>query len=215
METVNVRAGFLCNHEVLAILRQQRDARTKEIKALGEAKVKRVAKLGRKPFNKEQEDDEVERIQPQDLHTVTFECIKYLEEPVHPLRRQTNASINKLLDELEKLDLTKAERLQILNLAPTTLVALVVCVDDFEERFQTPEEQEHILTLVKEHLGAEDAATAHAHAATNGKGKAAGDDVMEVEEEEYDAMEDEGLVDEGTGQGAMEAEARDIDEVDA
>lgn len=45
---------------------------------------------------------------------------------MHPLRRQTNSSINKLLDELEKLDLTKAERLQILNLAPTTLVALVV-----------------------------------------------------------------------------------------
>lgn len=58
---------------MLAILRQQRDARSKEIKALGDAKAKRVAKLGRKPFNKEQEDDEVERIQPQDLHTVTFE----------------------------------------------------------------------------------------------------------------------------------------------
>lgn len=155
---------------------------------------------------------------------------------MHPLRRQTNASINKLLDELEKLDLTKAERLQILNLAPTTLVALVVvslalpvglrksiltspstlqCVDDFEERFQTPEQQEHILTLVKEHLGAEDAATALAHAIAVGKKTADGEDVMDVEEEEYDAMEDEGLVDEGTGQGAMEAEARDIDEVDA
>lgn len=72
-QTINVRAGFLCNHEVLSILRQQRDARSKEIKALGEVKAKRVAKLGRKPFNKEQEDDEIERIQPQDLHTVTFE----------------------------------------------------------------------------------------------------------------------------------------------
>lgn len=68
---------------------------------------------------------------------------------------------------------------------------------------------------MKEHLGAEDAATALAHAVATGKKTADGDDVMELEEEEYDAMEDEGLVDEGTGQGAMEAEARDIDEVDA
>lgn len=54
------------------------------------------------------------------------QCIKYLEEDVHPLRRQSTAAITRLLDELEKLDLTKAERLQIINLAPTTLVALVV-----------------------------------------------------------------------------------------
>lgn len=69
--------------------------------------------------------------------------------------------------------------------------------------------------MVKEHLGAEDAQTALAHAIATGKKTADGEDVMDVEEEEYDAMEDEGLVDEGNGQGAMEAEARDIDEVDA
>lgn len=45
---------------------------------------------------------------------------------MHPLRRQTSASISTLLDELEQFDFTKAERLQIVNLAPVTLVALVV-----------------------------------------------------------------------------------------
>lgn len=69
---------------------------------------------------------EVDRAHPSPFARFASQCIKYLEEPVHPLRRQTNASVNKLLDELEKVDLTKAERLQILNLAPTTLVALVV-----------------------------------------------------------------------------------------
>lgn len=91
-------------------------------------------------------------------------------------------------------------------------------MDDFEERFPGDAEQEHILTLVREHLGAEDAATAVAIAAPSAKGGKKGDDAMDVEEgqDEFDELEeDEGLVDEGTGQGAMEEVTRDIDEVDA
>lgn len=73
METITPRAGFLCNHEVLAILRQQQEARKAQIDHLADLKRKRVAQLNRKAFGKEQEDDERERIQPQDLHTVTWE----------------------------------------------------------------------------------------------------------------------------------------------
>ncbi|KAL8280739.1 hypothetical protein RQP46_006743 [Phenoliferia psychrophenolica] len=126
METLNVRAGFLCNHEVLTLLQAQRDSRTKEVKLLSAAKQARVAKLGRKPYANEQEDEETHRLQPTELHTVTFECIKYLEESVHPIRRQTSSSISKLLKALKSYDLTKAERLSIVNLAPLDLVHIVV-----------------------------------------------------------------------------------------
>lgn len=72
-QTLNARAGFLCNYEVLQILRQQRDSRRRQVDKLHEAKQKRLSKLNRKPFGKEPEEEEVDRIQPQDLHTVTFE----------------------------------------------------------------------------------------------------------------------------------------------
>ena len=75
----DLRAGFLCNHEVLTIIKAQRDARAVEVKALLDAKAKRVAKLGRRPFQKELEDDEIARLQPQDLATVSFE-VRYWPE---------------------------------------------------------------------------------------------------------------------------------------
>lgn len=73
LQTQNVRAGFLCNKEVLSILQSQRDARAAQIKTLGDQKAARVAKLNRRAYAKEAEDDEVARLQPGDLHTVTFE----------------------------------------------------------------------------------------------------------------------------------------------
>jgi hypothetical protein len=58
LQTISPRAGFLCNHEVLSILKGHRDARAKLLAA-----------VPRGPGKEEEE----ERIQPQDLHTVTFE----------------------------------------------------------------------------------------------------------------------------------------------
>jgi hypothetical protein len=58
------------------------------------------------------------------------QAIKYLEEPVHPTIRQTEESVVKFLDKLETdpqyTQLTKSERLQLVNSAPTSLVELHV-----------------------------------------------------------------------------------------
>lgn len=54
------------------------------------------------------------------------QAVQYLEAAVHPMRRQTSAAVAQLLDGLDDYDLTKSERLQIVNLAPTTLVELHV-----------------------------------------------------------------------------------------
>ncbi|KAK4699239.1 DNA-directed RNA polymerase III subunit RPC9, partial [Phenoliferia sp. Uapishka_3] len=209
-QTLNMRAGFLCNKEVLTILSQQRDSRAKEIKSLGNAKAARVAKLNRRPYAKEQEDDEVVRLQPSDLHTVTFECIKYLEESVHPLRRQTDNSISTLLDELEKFDLTKAERLQIVNLAPTTLVALVVCVEDFESRFPDESDQQQILSLVRQHL-AEPAAATTERRIPKKEEMAMDVDDFENEEDEGENASDDDFVHEGLT-GGREPPDKELDE---
>ncbi|BGP32892.1 hypothetical protein JCM10296v2_004677 [Rhodotorula toruloides] len=210
METLNERAGFLCNHEVLQILRGQRDERASRIKELQRARKNgpRKEEFGTR--------DEIERIQPQDLHTVTFEALRYLEESVHPMRRQTTASVSKLLDELEELDLTKAERLQLVNLAPTTAVELHVCIEDITERFDEAG-QERLLHLVKEHLGAEDAATAATKQAEEERIVAAAMEVdepaqQEVDEREAEAlMDDNALIDEGYA-GRGDQYENDIDE---
>ena len=65
-----------------------------------------------------------------------MQCIQYLEDEAHPMRRQSPAAIKTLLDYLvdfkrpdtagEMQRLTHAECLQIVNLAPTTLVEMVV-----------------------------------------------------------------------------------------
>ncbi|GJN91238.1 hypothetical protein Rhopal_004256-T1 [Rhodotorula paludigena] len=224
METLNERAGFLCNHEVLAVLRQQRDHRAQRIKDLNRAR-----KNGPR-----QDDfsarDEIDRIQPQDLHTVTFEAsrprlaLQYLEHAVHPTRRQTTESVTRLLDDLDDLDLTKAERLQIVNLAPATAVELHICIEDITDRFDESE-QERILALVKSHLSANDAALAVPSTAAKlaeeerlaaEAAQLDGDAHMAVDErEEAELQDDEGLVDDVFAGGrANEDVERDIDEVD-
>lgn len=151
-QTLNDRAGFLCNYEVLEVLRQQQQERIKQIKVLtggkgGEVNGKRIGR-----YQDIAQREEAERIQPQDLHTVSWEvslspfcllpggppaltspiagpysqAVQYLEADVHPMRRQTSAAVATLLDGLDNYDLTKSERLQIVNLAPTTLVELQV-----------------------------------------------------------------------------------------
>ncbi|GAA5901382.1 hypothetical protein JCM6882_007762 [Rhodosporidiobolus microsporus] len=219
METLNERAGFLCNHEVLALLRQQRDARAQQIKHLTDSK-----KGKERDGSEFTARDEIERIQPQDLHTVTFEALSYLEEPVHPMRRQTTESVGKLLDELEELDLTKAERLQLVNLAPTSIVELHVCIEDIGERFPTDASQEHLLSLIKSHLSSTSSSDAAASASASAASAAAASaaaaaareaaDKMEVDEREAAAIADEEdfIAETFAGGRANEDVENDIDE---
>lgn len=91
------------------------------------------------------EDEQIERLQGTDLATVTFEvswstlflrvwwnwfqcskAIQYLENKVQPTVQQTAGNIVTLLSGLSQERLNKAEMLQIVNLAPTRLVEMVV-----------------------------------------------------------------------------------------
>jgi hypothetical protein len=57
------------------------------------------------------------------------QAIKYLSEHYHP--PQTPEGITKLVKELEPFELAKAEKLQIVNLAPTEPVELYVVSSAF------------------------------------------------------------------------------------
>ena len=84
LQTADFHAGYMCNYEVLSIMRAQHEERQAQIKALGERRPKRATKAQR-----DQDDEEAERIQPQELHTVTFEvskgtrpCLPFLHSPL-------------------------------------------------------------------------------------------------------------------------------------
>lgn len=72
------------------------------------------------------------RIQPstddicENLRTIEVEAIQYLSADHQPTALQTKDGIVQLTKNLATYDLTKAEKLQIVNLAPTEAVELYV-----------------------------------------------------------------------------------------
>ncbi|KAK4048183.1 hypothetical protein OIV83_004888 [Microbotryomycetes sp. JL201] len=217
MQTVKPVAGHLTNLEVLAILNAQYSARQQKVRELTGLKDQRRTRT-----EKEQIELEIERAQPQDLHTVSYECIKYLEREQLPTLRQDASLVDGLLEQLAKFGLTRAEQLQIVNLAPQSLVELVVCVDSFEDRFPDAEMQERMLAVIAEHLRERPdeqttvagRSTVPAHSAVAAGAisamKGADEDIDMQEQDELDDME--GLIDDGTGEGALEDAGRELDE---
>ncbi|GAA5995308.1 hypothetical protein JCM5350_007046 [Sporobolomyces pararoseus] len=210
METLNERAGFLSNFEVLQLLRAQRASTDQKLKELNERKQhhKSVGNGDSLDFT------EKDRIKPENLQTITFEAIKYLEEPVHPTIRQTEESVLKLLDKLETdpryTQLTKSERLQLVNSAPTSLVELHVCIEDLAERYPEESEQLELIELIRSHL--ENSQSSAAPTVTD-------EDIEQLHEDNEreddrgegdEVYEDDGFVNEGGRKG--DGEERDLDE---
>ncbi|KAJ7596597.1 RNA polymerase Rpb4-domain-containing protein [Mycena floridula] len=149
MEIVNARSALLSNFEVLGLLRELESdhlARTKtavRIKKEEEAAggISTIVPGGRHPSFVEISEN---------LRTVEVEAIQYLSADYQPTSSQTSEGIGHLVQELGKYDLTKAEKLQIVNLAPTLPVELYVVVEELEDRLG--ESMEDILGLVKASL---------------------------------------------------------------
>ncbi|XP_019856999.1 PREDICTED: DNA-directed RNA polymerase III subunit RPC9-like [Amphimedon queenslandica] len=85
----------------------------------------------------------------QDLATISYETKKYLSST--PCIYQSPDCISKFLESLSKYKLTKAEKLQLVNLRPTQPVELQLVIEEIEERF-SEEEISDIIDLVTEHL---------------------------------------------------------------
>ncbi|OCF55142.1 hypothetical protein L486_07253 [Kwoniella mangroviensis CBS 10435] len=70
-----------------------------------------------------------------ELVWVQSEVIKYLCQPYNPTSRQTADGVARLADELQDHQLTKAEVLQITNLAPTEVVELYAIIEEPDTRY--------------------------------------------------------------------------------
>ena len=90
-------------------------------------------------------DQQKRKRSDQNLRTITYETLQYLTET--PAAVQTSESIEDVLRSLSSFSLTKAEKLQLINLRPTTAVEISLIVEESEERV-SEEEIEKILDIV-------------------------------------------------------------------
>lgn len=88
----------------------------------------------------------------ENLRTVEVEAIQHLSADFQPTSSQSPAGITQLVKDLAPFELTKAEKLQIVNLAPTAAVELYVIIEELEDRFG--DRMDDILALVRTSLGA-------------------------------------------------------------
>ncbi|KAJ7918441.1 HRDC-like protein [Mycena leptocephala] len=86
----------------------------------------------------------------ENLRTVSFEAIQYLSSDYQPTATQTPEAITQLVKSLEPYGLTKAEKLQIVNLAPQHHIELYVIVEELEDRLA--ERMEEVISHVQESL---------------------------------------------------------------
>lgn len=151
MEVVNARAALLSNLEVLQLLQAQHAEQLAQAKAAFAVKKERDhnGAAAEVPLPTEQVCE--------NLRTVEFEAIQYLSAPFQPTGRQSAEGTRALLGALRDYDLTKGEKLQIVNLAPTEPVELYVVVEELEERLL--DNMDTVLQHVRDSLS--DAASAN------------------------------------------------------
>ncbi|KAI0823992.1 HRDC-like protein [Trametes gibbosa] len=141
MEVLNQRSALLSNFEVLTLLKELEGdhlARTKSA-----IRIKKEEEAAGLPPKYQAPPDDVS----ENLRTVEVEAIQYLSADYQPTASQNADDIAQLTRQLGQWDLTKAEKLQIVNLAPTEPVELYVIVEELEDRYG--DKMEDILNTVK------------------------------------------------------------------
>lgn len=195
MEVINQRAALLCNYEVLTLLRTlESDHLAKTRTALRIKKEEEAA--GTASSRQHLPPEEV----LENLRTMEVEAIQYLSADYQPTQMQSEAGIAKLTKNLGAYELTKAEKLQVVNLAPTEPVELYVIVEELEDRLG--DKMEDILSNVRSSLSAPAALPAVANAHADAEGRIGQYDI-EVYNEDTEGMEyDTGDVFDDFGEGA-------------
>ncbi|KAL9981090.1 hypothetical protein ACROYT_G009749 [Oculina patagonica] len=121
MEVLNEKAAMLSNYEVYQLLQET------ENQSKGDKSKKRQKHLV-------------------NLSTICYEARKHLEKT--PCKNQSPEIIEEFLKAMQPFNLTRAEKLQLLNLRPTTPVEIQLIIEDSEERLKTDQEIEELLNVI-------------------------------------------------------------------
>lgn len=124
MEVVNECKALLSNQEVLELLEEIQPRRKGSAVVTG---------------------------QQQNLATICYETIKYLEKTA--CKHQNKKVVQEFVRKLEPFKLTKAEKLQLLNHRPTTAVEIQLLIEESEERL-TEEQTDNLLDIIANSLPA-------------------------------------------------------------
>ncbi|EKM49756.1 uncharacterized protein PHACADRAFT_201449 [Phanerochaete carnosa HHB-10118-sp] len=120
MEVIDRRSALLSNYEVLTLLRElESDHLAKARTAL---RIKKEEEASGSLVKHHAVQEEV----CENLRTIEVEAIQYLSADYQPTGSQSENGIVQLTKSLATYDLTKAEKLQVVNLAPTEPVELYV-----------------------------------------------------------------------------------------
>lgn len=85
----------------------------------------------------------------QNLATITYETVKYLERT--PCGLQDMQNVASFMQAVKSYNLTKAEKLQLLNQRPSSAVEIQLMIEESEERL-TEEQIYQLLNLIATHL---------------------------------------------------------------
>ncbi|ORE04780.1 hypothetical protein BCV72DRAFT_231037 [Rhizopus microsporus var. microsporus] len=129
MQIKNARSALITNYEVLRLL-EENQQNQKLLQA---------------------QDLSIEY--SESLRTVQFELTEYLKQT--PVGSQTPAQVTNFLEAISQFDLTRAEKLQILNLRPKSAVEIYLVIEECEERF-SEEDLENMINIIMQTLPRDD-----------------------------------------------------------
>ncbi len=82
--------------------------------------------------------------------TISYETTKFLEQK--PCKLQNPEVVRSFMRALIPYEFTKAEKLQLLNLRPTSVVELQLILEELDERLKSEEEIEKLLEIIQNFL---------------------------------------------------------------
>ena len=126
MEVIDDNAALLSNYEVYSLLQDIQGG-----------------KNGQKKPNKSQNN----------LSTILYSTLKVLEKT--PAKDQSSEIIEAFMQRVERFNLTKAEKLQLLNQRPTSAVEIQLLIEESEERM-SEEQIEELLDVITQCLPGDD-----------------------------------------------------------
>ncbi|XP_011307403.1 DNA-directed RNA polymerase III subunit RPC9 [Fopius arisanus] len=84
------------------------------------------------------------------LATITYQTVRYLEDT--PCKIQNSEKIRGFLKAVESFNLTKCEKLTLINLCPKTAIEIQLIIEESEDRL-SEEQVESLLQVISTHLG--------------------------------------------------------------